>query len=161
MRLKTFGECKVTQKVPILLEPCEIEELIGKIVIRVDVYEDIDRIGVFGEDSDFIDFYCEDGSFYRMFHNQDCCEVASIESISGELGDLVGTPILQAEVKTNQDDPKPTFFDIIDKDSFTWTFYTLATVNGYVDIRWSVCSNGYYSEQVDFCKIVGWKELKQ
>jgi hypothetical protein len=96
-------------------------------------------------------FTAKDGRQWNMFHDQGCCESVEIESIVGNLEDLVGAPILKAEVATsdkNPPDAKPEAIE--DQDSFTWTFYKLATQKGYVDIRWYGESNGYYSESVDF-----------
>lgn len=104
------------------------------------------------EGDDAIVFVTTDGETYRMFHEQDCCESVFIESITGDLADLVGSPILRAEEATNSDDPPridPSFPECLD-DSYTWTFYKLATAKGYVDIRWYGSSNGYYSESVTF-----------
>jgi hypothetical protein len=91
-----------------------------------------------------------------MYHEQDCCESVSIEDINGNMDCLIGSPITKAEERVSDDTdhdsnnpgPKETW-----DDCYTWTFYTLATVKGYVDIRWYGTSNGYYSESVDFVQI--------
>ena len=97
--------------------------------------------------NDSIDFESDTGERWQMRYEPDCCASCSIEDICGDLADLVGSPIVMAEVSTNQDDPKP------DADSFTWTFYKLATVKGYVTIRWYGESNGYYSETASFVRL--------
>lgn len=99
-------------------------------------------------ENDELIFTTNDGEIFKAYHDQDCCESVRIEDIEGDLNDLIGTPILQAEEVTNSDEPKPNEY----AESFTWTFYKLATINGYVTIRWLGESNGYYSESVSFCK---------
>ena len=135
----------------------DINELVGKTL--KDVYRDIENEAIF--------FLTESGQSYIMQHNQDCCESVTIESIVGNFSDLCGTPILVAEERTSgqcegeKHGSVPDFIYIeawkakedYVPDSETWTFYTLRTIKGSVDIRWHGCSNGYYSESVDFERI--------
>lgn len=93
-----------------------------------------------------ITFHMSDGSYYVLEHHQDCCEDVYIESIVGDLSDLENEEILVAEEVDSSDMP-PVDGDC--DESYTWTFYKLATRKGYVDIRFYGTSNGYYSESVD------------
>lgn len=102
---------------------------------------------------DEIIFETVDGEQYKLYHNQDCCESVRVESITGDLEDLIGTPITLAEESSSSEDPEGFPTPEYPSESQTWTFYKLATIKGYVDIRWYGSSNGYYSESVSFSKI--------
>jgi len=121
----------------------KFSELIGKTVVSIDKKEDE------------LIFICATGEKYKMYHELDCCESVTIEDICGELNDLIGTPIVKAEEVTNyeptSEQDKQKTKEANDYGSCTWTFYKLATIKGYVDIRWFGESNGY-SESVDFVK---------
>lgn len=107
-----------------------IEELQGKTLNNVAV----DR------ENDEIIFTTTTGEKYKMYHQQDCCESVTIEDINGDINDLINTPILLAEERTNENET--------DWGHETFTFYTFRTSKGDVDIRWHGESNGYYSESV-------------
>ena len=134
----------------------EISELVGKVLT------DIKNNG-----NELI-FVANDGTKCLMNHDQDCCESLSIDDINGDLNDLIGTPILKAEEVSNEDFEKEwenSFTETTEwgdkktkdggyyPESHTWTFYHLATIKGYVTIRWYGESNGSYSESVDFVKL--------
>lgn len=115
-----------------------ISSLLGKTLAKVE------RVG-----DDEIVFTTNEGRVFKMYHSQDCCESVTIDDIEGDLQSLVGNPILVAEEASNSDSRDQSR----EYESFTWTFYKLATIKGHVDIRWFGSSNGYYSESVDFCEV--------
>lgn len=115
----------------------ELKDLIGKTLTKVE------QVG-----NDEIVFITNEGRRYKLYHQQDCFESVTVEDIVGDLGDLVGEPILVAEEATSDKNPEGVTKGY--QESFTWTFYKFATRKGYVDIRWYGESNGYYSESVDF-----------
>lgn len=91
-------------------------------------------------------FTAEDGSTFTFYHAQDCCESVSIEDVCGDLDDLVGVPLREAEEVDNLDHPQTED----SYDSCTWTFYRFGTIKGSVTVRWLGTSNGYYGEGVDY-----------
>ena len=87
-------------------------------------------------------FSCENGETYLMQHDQECCETVELYDICGELSDLAGSPILQAEEETESGGCDEYY-------SRTWTFYKFSTIKGFVTLRWIGESNGYYSQSVE------------
>lgn len=142
IQIMSSGTCYTNNSMADLPKPTEhgIGMLLGKRLI--DIFINLDKTEILFIDSD----NCE----YKMFHSQECCEYVCIDDIEGDLKDLIGSYILQAEESTNRDDGG--LGKEMSTDSFTWTFYKLATQKGYVTIRWLGESNGYYSETVDFIK---------
>ncbi len=91
---------------------------------------------------------------FKMYHNQDCCESVYLEDVVGDLNDLIGKPILMAYEASNHDEvTNNRQAEDGYVDSETWSFYHLATIKGYVTLRWVGSSNGYYSESVTFEKV--------
>lgn len=114
----------------------DFSTLLGKTITKI----------VVADDNSTVDFLTSDGVQYHMYHCQDCCESVYLEDVVGDLEDLLNTPITVAEVST-EDCPDGEWGDISG-----WTFYKLATVKGYVDLRWLGSSNGYYSIDVSFAQ---------
>ena len=100
-------------------------------------------IAKINNDNNEIIFESSAGQKYTMKHEQDCCEHVYVEDIVGDLEDLIDTPIIVADERSERD-PNPT-----SNDSGTWTFYEIRTIKGSVTIRWYGSSNGYYSESVN------------
>jgi hypothetical protein len=98
--------------------------------------------------SDCVTFVTDQGRRYRLFHDQDCCETVDLNDIIGEPVNLLNTPLLMASLVESEDIPPPEGRGT--DDSYTWSFYKLGTLYGYVTLRWFGESNGYYSETVSF-----------
>lgn len=59
----------------------KLKDLIGKTMASVENVNDEEIV-----------FTTDDGRRYKLYHCQECCESVSVESIVGDLGDLVGSP---------------------------------------------------------------------
>jgi hypothetical protein len=117
------------------------EGLLGKTIVSI--------VGA-KSGSDRIEMELSNGDKYILYHAQQCCEGVEVEDVIGDISDLLNSPITMAEESTS--DQNPDGITKYHQYSFTWTFYKLATVKGYVTIRWYGESNGCYSESVDFQK---------
>lgn len=121
----------------------ELSELIGKTLIKA---ERVDNLG-YSNDEGFL-FVTGTGDRYGLFHSQECCESVNIEDVSGDLSDLIGSPILVAEERHEDVPGKDTTYDV-----WEWTFYEFRTLKGSVTIKFEGNSNGYYGTSADFCRL--------
>lgn len=122
----------------------DFSELVGKTLVKI--------TGGIGDDT--VQFETSDGQTYQLHYYSDCCASCDVEDVCGDLSDLIGYPVLLAEEVSSSENPSDVKPETIEyQDSFTWTFYKLATIKGSVTIRWYGSSNGYYSERATFERI--------
>lgn len=118
----------------------ELSELIGK------TFSAVRKVGE--EEIQFVG----DAETFILTHKQECCEAVTVEDICGDLSDLEGTPIVEAD---NRNDGRVLSRERNENDegSFTWTFFRISTIKGTVVIRFYGSSNGYYSESADLYSV--------
>jgi hypothetical protein len=116
----------------------DFSELLGKTLVAIEGAH---------KGSEAITFRCSDGTAYLMHHHQDCCEHVEVEDVVGNVAFIVGSQIKFAEDKSREAGDEEV------SESGTWTFYTLGTERGWLDLRWLGHSNGYYSERVSFDRL--------
>lgn len=94
------------------------------------------------ETGERIVFNFADGTACESVHLQDCCESVKVDHTKGNVADIIGTPILEAEEDSESGgEPKPEY-----PDSWTWTRQRIRTERGEVTFVWLGESNGYYGE---------------
>jgi uncharacterized protein YegJ (DUF2314 family) len=123
-KLNTFNTLKGSVKT--------FDELLGRTLYRAEA------------DDETLTLYLSNTNYVIFQHQQNCCEHVYIEDICGDLEDLVGAPLVEAEEVSNYE-AEPLSEN---EDSYTWTFYRFRTRKGSVTVRWYGSSNGYYSEDV-------------
>lgn len=108
----------------------EFSDMVGKTL------ESVEEFG------DKIIFNFNDGTAATSEHYQGCCESVDIDHIDGDVKNIVGSPILEAEEDVDPEgDPPPEY-----PDSWTWTHQRIRTEKGEVTFHWLGQSNGYYGE---------------
>ena len=121
------------------IEDPSLESLKGKVFTSVET-----------DKQNYIRFYLSKDAWFYLCHEQEASESVFIESIEGDLQDLIDSPILMAEEVVQPNLPALRKADDYDNyPSWTWTFSKFATVKGHVTIRWYGASDGNYSEEVD------------
>jgi len=108
----------------------DFSQLLGKTIVNITGCEQF---------SEKVDFECSDGTLYRLYHEQDCCEHVNLYDTIGDANDILNSPIVLAELVTEADR----------------SFYKLSTIKGSITLRWLAEDNPYYSTEVDFVELIG------
>lgn len=126
----------------------KFEELKGKTLVKIERVWDTHN----GEDVEVLRLTDSEQNIYELYHDQGCSESVCIESICGDISDIINQELVLAEEVIHEQNVQPPEISGMSsgQNSFSWTFYKLETVMGGITIRWVGESNGYYSEKVDF-----------
>jgi hypothetical protein len=110
----------------------ELDVLLGRSITSIE-----------GIDNDYIYITLDNGDCFAIYHSQDCCESVGVYDTIGNVADVIGSPVLGADINHVEPEgiPEDTYYD-----SHTWTVYTITTAKGSFVIRWLGQSNGYYGE---------------
>lgn len=118
----------------------EFQELIGKVILAVNV--DIERT--------YLEFETDDGDFLYYAYG-DCCSSSWFESLNG-LERLLGQKVVSV-VDREMEDAHDEHYGCVtdwDQDCIKHYGWSLVTQQGYFDIEMRNSSNGYYGGHVEF-----------
>jgi len=91
--------------------------------------------------SERIVFNFTDGTACESYHSIDCCESVSVDRVDGDIANIIGQPIVEADENIDSEN-KPSEWC----ESWTWTRQRIRTASGEVTFVWLGESNGYYGE---------------
>lgn len=112
----------------------KMDQLQGKTFSKIEGMEEGSKEVIFYNE--------EDVASYKMFHYQDCCESVYLCTVDGDVEDLIGCEIIEADCVCSEYEPD-------DNGLAAYTFYKFRTKKGYVTLRWNGESNGWYSVDVE------------
>ena len=92
-------------------------------------------------DSESVSFITDRGTL-RLLHHQNCCERVRLADTNGDTFDLIGGVVSVAEERSKQKGDRGEY-------RTKYTFYSIRTTKGDLDLRWIGKDNGYYSMSVD------------
>ena len=109
-----------------------LERIIGATILEVTGCE---------RGSGCVTFVTDRGTL-KLLHYQNCCERVYLEDANGDIADLIGGVVSVAEERSNQEGERGEY-------RTKYTFYTIRTTKGDLDLRWIGKDNGYYGVSVD------------